>query len=512
MMVRHEALYRARAVGDGDPPLPSPPTGAGLLDESFFMYGEDLDWCYRIQRAGWKIYYTPETQIIHYKGESTKKGELRYVRLFYGAMLQFVEKHLDGDAGAGVWPRLGSRLLALGIRAGIVVRALLTFLAGVARVLGPPLADGLLAFAAVAVAAAAWGRFVGAAFGEAFYTIVAPGYAAAVVAGVALAGGYRRGHAGRLRAVLVGVGGAFLGIAALSFFVKAIAFSRAVLGLGFAGAGLLLAARRLRRRRRAGARRVLLVGSAAEAARLQRLMRGRPRPAVHLLGYVAEHADAHAAGNGTPGNGVPPHLGTPRHLRDLARLHAADDVVFAADALSNTTILGLMRQLRDLPVQLKILTSGRDRIIGKASIEDLSVPFVEAERAVAPLRSGTRRLLDVPVAAVGVALHPALRVLARATGAPRLRALAAATARMAGVLAGRRALVGYDPAGPHPPPDWGLTPGVVSILDSLPERPTSIVEAHRAYWFYARNQSLALDVEILLRALWRHEGRGRREA
>ena len=49
--------------------------GAGLLDESFFMYGEDLDWCFRIQQVGWRIYYTPETRIIHYKGESTKQRD-----------------------------------------------------------------------------------------------------------------------------------------------------------------------------------------------------------------------------------------------------------------------------------------------------------------------------------------------------------------------------------------------------------------------------------------------------
>src|SRR5690606_17825352 len=272
-----------------------------------------------------------------------------------------------------------------------------------------------------------------------------------------------------------------------------------VLMLGFLGTGVLLAGRRLLRRGRAGVRRVLVVGSAAEATRLQRLLRGRPRPGVHLLGYVAD-GDATGASAGTL-----PRLGDLRHLRDLARLHAADDVVFAADALSTTAILGLMRQLRDLPVQLKILASGRDRIIGKASIEDFSAPLMEAERTVAPLRRTlSRRLLDVPTALFGVVLAPFLRLAPRlAPGRPRRRTLAIAAARMRGVLAGRRALVGYDPAGPHPPAAWGLQPGLVSILDTLPERPTSIVEVHRAYWFYARNQSLALDVEILLQALLR---------
>lgn len=65
---------------------------SGLLDESFFMYGEDIDLSYRLVLAGYHNYYLP-TPIIHYKGESTKKGSLRYVRIFYEAMLIFFEKH-----------------------------------------------------------------------------------------------------------------------------------------------------------------------------------------------------------------------------------------------------------------------------------------------------------------------------------------------------------------------------------------------------------------------------------
>ncbi|MDD2798747.1 MAG: glycosyltransferase family 2 protein [Bacteroidales bacterium] len=65
---------------------------SGLLDEAFFMYGEDIDLSYRIQLAGYRNYYLPET-IIHYKGESTKKESLKYIRTFYGAMLIFYKKH-----------------------------------------------------------------------------------------------------------------------------------------------------------------------------------------------------------------------------------------------------------------------------------------------------------------------------------------------------------------------------------------------------------------------------------
>jgi GT2 family glycosyltransferase len=68
---------------------------AGLLDETFFMYGEDIDLSYRIISEGFKNYYFSETQIIHYKGESTKKGSLNYIYVFYNAMIIFAKKHFS---------------------------------------------------------------------------------------------------------------------------------------------------------------------------------------------------------------------------------------------------------------------------------------------------------------------------------------------------------------------------------------------------------------------------------
>lgn len=65
----------------------------GGFDEIFFMYGEDVDLSYRIQQAAFRNVYFSQTDIIHFKGESTKKGSLNYVRLFYKAMSLFVKKH-----------------------------------------------------------------------------------------------------------------------------------------------------------------------------------------------------------------------------------------------------------------------------------------------------------------------------------------------------------------------------------------------------------------------------------
>ncbi len=67
----------------------------GLLDEAFFMYGEDIDLSYRLQKGGYDNYYFPDTKIIHYKGESTKKSSVNYVFVFYKAMIIFANKHFS---------------------------------------------------------------------------------------------------------------------------------------------------------------------------------------------------------------------------------------------------------------------------------------------------------------------------------------------------------------------------------------------------------------------------------
>lgn len=69
----------------------------GLLDERFFMYGEELDWCLRAKRAGWAVMYCPSAEIIHYKGESTKYNSRKAALEFYRAMYLFHKKHFAKD-------------------------------------------------------------------------------------------------------------------------------------------------------------------------------------------------------------------------------------------------------------------------------------------------------------------------------------------------------------------------------------------------------------------------------
>lgn len=92
---------------------------AGVFDESFFLYAEDIDLSYRLGKAGFINYYFADSTIIHFKGESTQK-DTRYIRRFYKAMSQFRRKHFNSG------PR---RFFGIALETGIWIRAGLSALA-----------------------------------------------------------------------------------------------------------------------------------------------------------------------------------------------------------------------------------------------------------------------------------------------------------------------------------------------------------------------------------------------
>ena len=94
----------------------------GLLDERFFMYGEDIDLSFRVHKAAWECWYLP-FKILHYKGESTQKSSYRYVHVFYEAMLIFFRKHYASM----------SLLLAVPIKIGIGLKAFVALMFMLAR-------------------------------------------------------------------------------------------------------------------------------------------------------------------------------------------------------------------------------------------------------------------------------------------------------------------------------------------------------------------------------------------
>ena len=123
----------------------------GGFDENFFMYGEDVDLSYRIQQAGFINYYFAGSSIIHFKGESTRKGSMNYVKMFYTAMSQFVRKHYGGSRAS---------LFTSLIHTGIWFRAGLTAFGGFIRRFGLPLIDAGLILLSFWLVKNGWNSYI----------------------------------------------------------------------------------------------------------------------------------------------------------------------------------------------------------------------------------------------------------------------------------------------------------------------------------------------------------------
>ncbi len=159
----------------------------GGLDETFFMYGEDIDLSYRIIQAGYENYYLPQARIIHYKGESTKKNSINYVIVFYKAMQIFAKKHFTKNKNFligwvlnfAIWARASIAILARLLRAAIL-----------------PATDAILLYGGMYCIARYWEMNVlalrNSAFPDMYYSIVIPIYIVLWITAISLLKGYKK--------------------------------------------------------------------------------------------------------------------------------------------------------------------------------------------------------------------------------------------------------------------------------------------------------------------------------
>ena len=200
---------------------------AGFLDEDFFMYGEDIDLSYRILKAGYQNYYLADTNIIHYKGESTKKGSLNYVKVFYQAMIIFANKHFSGGYKSG---------FNLAIQLAVYLRAVLAGAKRLVDRIGLPLLEGGLIYAVMFGIKEYWEHYVkyidfnNGEYPPMFVWGYMPAYAFVFVLFLWLGGAYKRPF--RLRSLIMAPFWSFLTIATLTYlFPFILNFSRAIVGL-----------------------------------------------------------------------------------------------------------------------------------------------------------------------------------------------------------------------------------------------------------------------------------------
>lgn len=193
----------------------------GGFDQQFFMYGEDLDLCYRIQKAGYKVYYFHETEIIHYKGESTKRSSIDETKIFYQAMQLFVRKHFAA-----------SFLVNWILRFAITLRKTAALLNLYKLPLFAVVIDLLIFIFALMEAETIYANEKWPGFPEFVvpYVYIVPGIIQLIIS--LLFGVYQKRNLSIIK-LIISLFAGMLFLAALTFFFKQFAFSRAVLLISY---------------------------------------------------------------------------------------------------------------------------------------------------------------------------------------------------------------------------------------------------------------------------------------
>lgn len=456
----------------------------GLLDEAFFMYGEDVDLSYRITKAGYKNYYYPGTRIIHYKGESTKKSSVNYVFMFYNAMIIFANKHFSkGNA------RTYSRMINM----AIYLRAFFSLATRFMARIFLPLVDAILIFAGIYGITGYWEHNVifreGGHYPEAFLSIAVPLYVTTWLLCVYLASGYDKPI--KLLRIIQGMtAGTIVILLTYSLLSEHYRFSRALIILGASwGVLIMLSVRMLLhllningyRLNSEKNKRFIIVGERDESHRVSDLLeRTGLNPAfVGMVSYT------HHRGNG---NGFIGHLG---QIKEIITIHKIDEVIFCAKDVPAQVIIDKMSELQDKLVDYKIAPPESLSIIGSNSINTSGDLYVIDINAITK-RSNRRnkRMFDVLAATLLIILYPVvLFIVKRPFGLLR---------NIIFVLLALRSWVGYalmNETELQRLPE--IRRGILTPLDVFHNQEKSAETSARLNMIYARDYKFINDLTIV---------------
>ena len=465
----------------------------GYWDEAFFMYGEDIDLSYRVVKAGYKNYYLADTTIIHYKGESTKKGSLNYVKTFYEAMIIFARKHFQGSkANVFVWMLQGA----------IYFRAFLTILSNASKRGFLLLGDLLLVYSGLFVIKNVWAqlRFYDAGYYDNNQMLLyfnLPIYVLLWVVGIYVRGGYDQNA--RTKHLITGT---LLGTVIISilyaFFPQELRSSRMLILLG--GLWTVVATYTTRSLlslvryntifwSQSRKRQMALIGSAEESQRVLNLL---------YQAQVAFNYRGRISAESTSTEDQKAILGTLDDLPQLLELYGINEVIFCGTDVSYTTIIQQMLANKT-QLRYKIVPAQSDYIIGSDSKDSASDWYtVHMNYPIAnSMQRHNKRLLDLLYSSLFLLAAPILLFLLE-QGSGLLPNIWA-------VLRGQKTWVGYVPESTlqELPP---LVPAVLTPADGLSEKVATVATKQRLNRFYAKDYESNSDWQIIRRA-WRQLGR-----
>lgn len=445
----------------------------GVLDEAFFMYGEDIDLSYRITQGGFVNYYFPETRIIHYKGESTKKSSVNYVFVFYRAMIIFAEKHFSA--------RHASSYSAL-IHLAIYFRASLAIANRFLQKAILPVLDGVLSFAALVVACGYYANYKDLNYESSLVNIAFSVYIAIWMIAVYLSGGYDRPT--RISRILGGIlTGSLVILAVYALLPETYRFSRALILIGTASTMVVFISLRLVahflfgkgfRLGKIPLRKIGVVGGDIEYKRVSSFLENSGKRAVSIIQVSPEHASDRSPSS---------------RIKEIAEVYKLDTLIFSGEDVSSQGIISMMGAFSDSKIEFKIAPPESLYIIGSNSVDK------EGELFILDLNSITKPQNLRKKGAFDWCLAFALLV-----GSPLavwfINQKLGFISNSWAVLTFQKSWIAYHPLGNSGLPK--LKTGVLNPLDKYPNIRATEETARKLNTIYARDYSARNDLRIVL--------------
>lgn len=362
----------------------------GGLDEDYFMYGEDIDLSYRITKAGYKNYYFPETSIIHYKGESTKKSSVNYVIVFYKAMMIFADKHFSSTY---------AKFFHLLIYAAIYLRAGISILYRILKKLLLPFVDFAMLTTGVLMFAFYYERNY--KLSENYYDrdllYVSTGvYVLIMILNIFFQGGYEK-HP-KYKNIFQGILAGFIFVLIVyALLPENLRFSRGIILAGgiihliyytfsrwwfyFIGLkdasylSVLLP------------KNILIVGDESEFERVKQILINN-KIDINYLGLIAT--------NESSGKLHPCFSGYIKDIEEIIKIEKIDEVIFCSKELNTADIISWMIKLSYLPIHYKIAPPNELYIIGSNDIHSQGELYtLEFKTILLPENRRKKRFLDI---------------------------------------------------------------------------------------------------------------------
>lgn len=369
----------------------------GPLDEDFFMYGEDIDLSYRIQKAGFQNFYYPLTTIIHYKGESSKKNSLNYVFMFYKAMQIFAKKHFTKQK---------AYYFSILINLAIVFSATIAALKRFSKTIALPVIDGVNIFAIAFIVQSVWAKFIiypdGGHFPAIFLSLIIPIYTSIWLGCMFIIGAYDK----PLKLKKSGYGlfiGTLIILIIYALIPESYRFSRAIILISalfnfifISISRILMNLFKLIDLDKFNNTRIIIIGDNTEYERLNRFYKRIKKTKIE--GYV--YSESFKKNDQF-------YLGKPEDLKDLINLHKIDELIFCSANFSTQEIISLMCLINQNTLKLRIAPSESKIIIGSNSITSIEDVFTyELNSINHPSNKRLKRLLDLLIAFSFILIFP----------------------------------------------------------------------------------------------------------